>query len=299
MTPMERDIHAIRVGITVAIPFIVALFILFIGWSWGIRTGVKNIGKALVLLADEQNKKAIELLLTRAKPAKIEKLDEEAIAWIRSHPEELDKRTIKLLVESYVKVAGEREDFARKINELNQQGITLNNKLTDMSTKIKTYEGTLLEQTRTIAERRKTIEQITKKVSELNKKITSLEVTNTNLTNRIASLRKRNTELETVGAEQNQTIKQITDNFFKVTGELNSKLDSLTAQNASLKATNAEQAKTIKQITDNFFKVTGELDERISLLRLLKQQNDLLREQIATLEKQNATLKEQLEELRR
>ena len=124
-------------------------------------------------------------------------------------------------------------------------------------------------------------------------------MTNTNLTNRIASLRKRDAELETVGAEQNQTIKQITDNFFKVTGELNSKLDSFTAQNASLKTTNAEQAQTIKQITDNFFKVTGELDERISLLRSLKQQNDLLRKQIATLEKINATLKEQLEELRR
>ena len=71
------------------------------------------------------------------------------------------------------------------------------------------------------------------------------------------------TNLEVTNAEQAQTIKQITDNFFKVTGELNSKLDSL-------EAANAEQAQTIKQITDNFFKVTGKLNEEVNSLKVTR-----------------------------
>ena len=293
MMPMERDIHAIRVVITIAIPVVVALILYFVNWSLDIRTGVKNIGKALVLLADDQNKKAIELLLTRAKPTKIEKLDEEAIAWIRGHPEELDRGTIKLIAESYVKVAREREDFARKIDELDGQRVSLSNKLTNMSTEVEGYEETLLEQTRTIAQQRKNIEQITKENSELNKNIASLEVANTNLTNRIASLRTTNAELERVSAEQNQTIKQITHNFFQVTGELNGKLDSLTAQGASLKGTNAEQAQTIKHITDNFFKVTGGLNQKVASL------DKINAEQQKTIEEQKEAVKRLNEEIGR
>ncbi len=54
----------------------------------------------------------------------------------------------------------------------------------------------------------------------------------------------------------------------------------LKATNADLKATNAEQAQTIKQITDNFFKVTGELtattDKQAATIKKLKGQRTLL-----------------------
>jgi len=47
-------------------------------------------------------------------------------------------------------------------------------------------------------------------------------------------------------------------------------MTSLEAANASLEATNAEQAQTIKQITDNFFKVTGKLNEEVNSLKVTR-----------------------------
>jgi len=42
---------------------------------------------------------------------------------------------------------------------------------------------------------------------------------------------------------------------------------TITEENRALKAANAEQAQTIKHITDNFFKVTGGQNEEITFLR--------------------------------
>jgi len=99
--------------------------------------------------------------------------------------------------------------------------------------------------------------------------------------------------LTATSAEQAQTIKQITDNFFKITGKLNEEVSSLRATRDQQAATSAEQAQTIKQITDNFFKVTGKMEEEISLIESLSAKK------IAALREENAALKKQLEESRR
>ena len=74
------------------------------------------------------------------------------------------------------------------------------------------------------------------------------------------ALREQLVEAKATIADQVWIIEHMKDNFFKVTGELNSKLDSL-------KTTNTEQAQTIKQITDNYFKVTGKLNRKLDELK--------------------------------
>jgi len=127
-------------------------------------------------------------------------------------------------------------------------------------------------------------------------------------------LKADNIDLEATSAKRAQTIERITDNYFEVTGELNSKLDSLTA-------TNAEQTQTIKQITDHFFKITGKLNEEVSSLRATRDQQATtnaeqaqtikqitdnyfkvtgeLNDEIVSLRDENAALRKELQKLRR
>jgi len=112
------------------------------------------------------------------------------------------------------------------------------------------------------------------------------------------SVREQLVEAKAAIADQVWVIEQMTNNFFKVTGQLEAEikklrainierarkieevtnvysgkiqklggeLDRLKAAYTNLEATNAEQAQTIKQITDNFFKVTGELNSKLDSL---------------------------------
>ncbi|MQY69548.1 MAG: hypothetical protein GH145_01620 [Firmicutes bacterium] len=112
------------------------------------------------------------------------------------------------------------------------------------------------------------------------------------------SVREQLVEAKAAIADQVWVIEQMKDNFFKVTGqleteikklrainieqarkieeatnvysrkiqELRGELDRLKAAYTDLEAVNVEQAQTIKQITDNFFKVTGEFNSKLDSL---------------------------------
>lgn len=57
-----------------------------------------------------------------------------------------------------------------------------------------------------------------------------------------------NVELEEKIAEQAETIKKITDNYFKVAGELRSEITGLKVANDGLKVANEEHLATIKKL---------------------------------------------------
>ena len=70
--------------------------------------------------------------------------------------------------------------------------------------------------------------------------------------------------LNAFNCEQAETIKNITDNFFKVNGKLkpiNAELDGKVAKQ--------KQIETINKTTDNFFKVTGELSNKVGFFEVV------------------------------
>ena len=77
--------------------------------------------------------------------------------------------------------------------------------------------------------------------------------------NELGRLKAVYTNLEAINAEQAQTIKQIADNFFKITSELNEEI-------AFLEKINADTKKTLNQAVDNYFKVTGGLSDKLESL---------------------------------
>jgi len=73
-------------------------------------------------------------------------------------------------------------------------------------------------------------------------------------------------KLRAINIEQARKIEEITNVYSRKIQKLGGELDRLKAAYANLEAVNVEQAQTIKQITDNFFKVTGELNSKLDSL---------------------------------
>ena len=73
-------------------------------------------------------------------------------------------------------------------------------------------------------------------------------------------------KLRAINIEQARKIEEITNVYSKKIQKLGGELDRLKAAYANLEAVNVEQAQTIKQITDNFFKVTGEFNSKLDSL---------------------------------
>ncbi len=73
-------------------------------------------------------------------------------------------------------------------------------------------------------------------------------------------------KLRAINIEQARKIEEITNVYSRKIQKLGGELDRLKAAHANLKAVNVEQAQTIKQITDNFFKVTGEFNSKLDSL---------------------------------
>jgi len=73
-------------------------------------------------------------------------------------------------------------------------------------------------------------------------------------------------KLRAINIEQARKIEEITNVYSRKIQKLGGELDRLKAAYTNLEAANVEQAQTIKQITDNFFKVTGELNSKLGSL---------------------------------
>ncbi len=73
-------------------------------------------------------------------------------------------------------------------------------------------------------------------------------------------------KLRAINIEQARKIEEITNVYSRKIQKLGGELDRLKAAYANLEAVNVEQAQTIKQITDNFFKVTGEFNSKLDSL---------------------------------
>ncbi len=73
-------------------------------------------------------------------------------------------------------------------------------------------------------------------------------------------------KLRAINIEQARKIEEITNVYSRKIQKLGGELDRLKAAHANLEAVNVEQAQTIKQITDNFFKVTGEFNSKLDSL---------------------------------
>ena len=73
-------------------------------------------------------------------------------------------------------------------------------------------------------------------------------------------------KLRAINIEQARKIEEITNVYSRKIQKLGGELDRLKAAYADLEAVNVEQAQTIKQITDNFFKVTGEFNSKLDSL---------------------------------
>jgi len=168
-------------------------------------------------------------------------------------------KTVKEITDDFLKV---RWELKAQIGSLTAKNAELKAQIGSLTAKNSELNAQIDSLTAKNSELNAQIDFFTAKNSELNAIIDSLTAKNAELKDQIDSLTAENAELNA----------QI-DFFTAENSELNAQIDFFTAENAELEEANTEQAKTIEEMTEDFFRVTGELNSEVTSLKAAKDED--------------------------
>ena len=161
-------------------------------------------------------------------------------------------KTIKKITDNFFKTTGE---LNAQIEELD----TLVNSLTAEGTQLKAQVDSLIVKN---AEFKAQVDSLTVKNAEFKAQVDSLTVKNTESNAQVDSLTVKNAEF-----------KAQVDSLTVKNTESNAQIDSLTVKNAELEEANTEQERTIEEMTEDFFRVTGEINSEVTSLKAAKDED--------------------------